>query len=296
MPNLINTDNAGNTFYNYITSTEGKITGWPGANIDGFFNGVFGVSNWVYRSVDSNYYYRFIAPGLEQRTGAVTTSTFFQNCRVNHFVGNTSQPNVYALQLSPHTVNGATSVTTQNGTANNSAATDIVFRVGNNFAWSQAEFSDVSLSTLKRFLYVGYLRERSYNSSFSYPQGLVLIDYKLIGGSTYFRVQSANNTATSNLSSAANAITSPPIVCTPATNSGSATWTDVVIRDAAAPNNPVGKLWNCVDAPASYTVGGLYKNVGAYDADGSISEQDVYLCVMPWGERKLLMRVWTENV
>lgn len=48
--------------------------------------------------------------------------------------------------------------------------------------------------------------------------------------------------------------------------------------------------------PATCNVGELWRNTGAYDGDASASEQDIYLCIMPWGTRKLGMRVWTENI
>jgi hypothetical protein len=285
MPNLINTDNAGNVFYNYVTPTIQGEVHTPTTFADGMTSLLSQklLSNkWIFTGQD--FYFTLPAPGLENRTGTVSSSDY-------RFRWYGNLPGTYVN--SSNAISGINQV----GTAiliGVSTANKKIFCTLNDYAFTFAVF-DTALNNLERFHYLGWLREPVYSGNQS-PAGLTII--RRSNWPLYIRPASANLTSSSSLSTEANSITSPPIVCTPGTDpgDGSETWTDIVIRDAAAPNNPVGKLWNCVDAPANYTVGRFYKNVGAYDADGSTSEQDIYLCVMPWGERKLLMRVWAENV
>jgi len=282
MPSLINTDNAGNVFFNYVTPVEQGQPGRPNSSI---LNGLA-----TYFQGPGRCNIRFNAPGLETKSGAIT-SDIFNNpaARVTPFFGGTNM-GIDAIM----TATGNTNQHFRILSAVNLVSTDFCFCVANQYSLVAAAFTTQARTTLRSFIYVGWTRENVFGNLL----GVIGINYMTPSTLDAQRPQSINGSIGIVLSTAADAITSPPIVCTPGTDpgDGSETWTDIVIRDAAAPNNPVGKLWNCVDAPANYTVGGLYKNVGAYDADGSTSEQDIYLCVMPWGERKLLMRVWTENV
>jgi len=292
MPNLINTDTAGNTFYNYITPTiKGESSLPTSIDYSSILTPAIGSSNFAkftsFGFPDLGYYLRFPA-APETKTGTVTSgeSTW------RFAIVNTGNNHRISTGLA-----GNTAVTSMGG---NLVST--IYSFGKSFAVvNQHSFVtaifDTELTTLRYFLYAGFLREFVYSGSV-YPLGACIVNVTPAIAANYRRVNIVGGTTTSILSTAANSITSPPIVCTPGTDPGddSETWTDIVIRDEASPNNPVGKLWNCVDMPASYTVGGLYKNVGAYDADGSSSAQDVYLCIETWGTRKLGMRVWTENV
>jgi len=292
MPNLVNQDSAGNTFYNYITPVlKGESRTSVTNMLDAFFTTAIGAVGTNWNTVGFAYGIRLPASGLEMKTGSGVTwengnGRLNFSMSDNRIFGNSS--NVNSSAYSVFGIQGNTQPPLQNTFAS--------FAVINNFAFVYCRFNP-ALTVFDDFIYAGWLREPVYTGTTVGVRGLTLIR-KTVNTLVTYRPLVENSTSSLSLSTAADAITSPPIVCTPGTDpgDGSETWTDIVIRDAATPNNPVGKLWNCVDAPANYTVGGLYKNVGAYDADGSTSEQDIYLCVMPWGERKLLMRVWAENV
>lgn len=294
MPSLINTDNAGNTFYNYITPViNGETKSSRDINYTTFLNTAWGGGYCSDSDGAYNFYIRPPAPGIETKTGTVssTKSTYRFN------VGKVFAANAVTTGLAGSTSEShmSTGVTYASGFS----TSNVTFAVANAYSFIMCTFSANSLLSLQRFSYTGWLRESVYTGSAIYPLGAVSINlWQSGGGSNSSRVNVVGGTTTSLLSTAADSITSPPIVCTPGTDpgDGSETATDIVIRDAAAPNNPVGKLWNCIDLPSSSVVGGLYKNTGNYDGDSSESEQDVYLCVMPWGTRKLGMRVWTENV
>ena len=296
MPNLINQDGAGNTFYNYITPTIRGQTINP-TNVyflDSFLATHLGAKNTTWSSDDFQQYgIRFPASGLEMKTGAVNAVSYGDQRVVfatnSHFISvnttNTTGRASNAVSISP-------------AYANNVSASNVVFSVINNFSIVYCAFSDFTLSSLNTFFYLGWLREPAYTGTTVGIRGLCAIRWVNTASLSAIRPASENSTTAITLSTAANAITSPPISCTVGTASatGEATFTDIVIRDAASPNNPVGKLWNCIDMPATCNVGELWRNNGAYDGDGTASTQDVYLCVMPWGTRKLGMRVWTESV
>lgn len=292
MPNLINTDNAGNVFYNYITPVVKGVTStiYVGNNYSTDFETLITTSgntfntytaynsDWLGNATWVNYRIRFAAPGLETRSDT-RYRTNLSKAGGRYFPNNASGS---AAEIVDYTI---------------LSAQNMSFCCFNQYAFVIASFNGVTTSP-SSFQYIGYLREPSYDDAFSYPRGFVSIHWHSGGSVSGKRVNIENVAATTNLSTAANSITSPPIVCTTGTDpgDGSETFTDVVIRDAAAPNNPVGKLWNCIDMPATCNVGELWRNTGAHDGDASASEQDTYLCIMPWGTRKLGMRVWTENV
>lgn len=288
MPNLINTDSAGNVFYNYITPViKGEAGSDYNANVLTYYQTALGSSN-VFFSFPF-LYVRFPAPGIENKTGTLSGSNF----RVR-FYASTSNAMGNFIQVDTGNANGLGSKVgvDSGGSGISSSTSDLSFKVTNQYATCHALFS--SNMTFKSFCYAGWLREPVYSGA-TYPRGLVV--YQTFS-SVLKRVEQENQSTLINLSQSADSITSPPIVCTAGTDpgDGSAIATDIVIRDAASPNHPVGKLWNCIDLPADCVVGSIYRNAGNYDADASTSEKDFYLCVMPWGTRKLGMRIWTENV
>lgn len=301
MPNLINQD-GGNTFYNYITPL---VFGEGGVTNDATGSSIFltllrtawGTNNvaMITTGTFQKYNARLPAPGLETKTGVVPTNPNSDGASRVRFGFRTG--NLAPIELATSTSNaGFTYANFSIQTDTDIPVTAKIIAVANDFSFCFAAIN--ADKSFNRFYYVGYLRETGYNSSSVYPLGLVGIYARSGGVMQVARVAAVGSTTLASLSSAADSITSPPIVCTPGTDpgNGSATYTDIVIRDSASPNNAIGKLWNCIDLPSAAVVGGLYRNVGAYDADGGTSTQDTYLCIMPWGTRKLGMRVWTENV
>lgn len=296
MSNLINQDSAGNTFYNYITPVvKGSSTLFTHASFNNYVRDALGAVN-IDMTTTSWSAFRFPAPGIETRTAQVVKpGTEYDVSTTNRFS--------FGIDRTFHTMctnNGTTGTTGIFGgvgtIASAPAARTLEFAVINSYSLCLASFNG-DLSVASRFVYLGWLREPVYTGE-EYPRGLTSFAFYNAQGAKYNRPTVENLTTETLLSSAANSITSPLIVCTPGTDPGddSETFTDIVIRDAADPYNPVGKLWNCIDMPATCNVGELWRNAGAYDGDGTASEQDVYLCIMPWGTRKLGMRVWTENV
>lgn len=301
MPNLINQD-GGNTFYNYITPLvfgEGGVTNdvTGSAIFLTFLRTAWGTNNvaMIATGTFQQYNARLPAPGLETKTGVVQTNPFSGAASRVRFRFRCSNQTPIELATSNNSVDNTHAVFSAQ-TDTDIPITAKFIAVANDFSFCFAAIN--ADKSFNRFYYVGYLRETGYSSSSVSPLGLVGIYARSGGVMQVARVAVIGGTTLASLSSAADSITSPPIVCTPGTDpgNGSATYTDIVVRDSASPNNAIGKLWNCIDLPAAAVVGGLYRNVGAYDADGGTSTQDIYLCIMPWGTRKLGMRVWTENV
>lgn len=293
MPNLINTDSAGNVFYNYFTPVINGVDSrfYYSSNLkSGFLDQAYGAQ---YSAVATQYgALRLPAPDIETKTGQVTITSG----------GYPPYPTTNArFQFSLDRQTNGVIVNNNTNVVFGSYSRDLSRNIAKTFICAGlyslvlAEF-DINVTSCINFHYWGFLREPVYIDSV-FPLGAVYVgrwNTTYVGG----RALGLTSTTTKLCSTTADSITSPPIVCTTGTDpgDGSETFTDIVIRDADSPNNPVGKLWNCIDMPATCNVGELWKNTGAYDADDSASEQDVYLCVMPWGTRKLGMRVWTENV
>lgn len=293
MPNLINQDSAGNTFYNYITPViRGESMGvgtQMRSNVSSFLATALGASggNWI--AVFGGYNLRVPAPGLEMKTAPVT-GNLDGDARMEYYPFSGEPVTISSNNVASGGGYNRVGVTSSPYTYN---PLDKFFAVINDYAAVSACFSS-DFSTLKRFLYLGWLREPVYTGPGVGVLGLVAIGASGAGSIfTAVRPSAENLSDSISLSTAANSITTPPINCSIATPVADAT--DITIRDAASPHNPVGKLWNCIQLPASCNVGELWRNVGV-DADGGGSDQDVYLCVMPWGTAKLGMRVWTEGV
>lgn len=243
-----------------------------------------GFAGFKLRSGGGRVNMRSPAPGIETKTGVVAaSSSLLANQRI---LWNTV---VYRFYVNSNNGTGLSQVNTPNYGNVSTTATPYSFGVANDYSACFVTFSNAELTSVHRFNYLGWLREPVYTGD-TYPRGLVALQ---VPNDVWSRVAVENGTTFSSISTAADSITTPPINCSIVTPGADAT--DITIRDAASPHNPVGKLWNCIQLPATCNVGELWRNVGV-DADGGGSEQDVYLCVMPWGTAKLGMRVWTEDV
>lgn len=275
-----------NTFYNYRTPLI------DGENVsvveDTYLNGLFSASSGLewYQNGDVRYL-RFLAPELESASGTIA-STSDVDQRVS-----------FSIQEPRATLNARGSVNalyavgnTLTSTIAGVSTTNVTFAVVNHYCFCAAVFSNDSLTDLIRFLYMGWLREPIYTGGAdTVIRGLCAISFY---NSTLeaFRVDTPNVADLSvPLSTADDVITNPPITC-----GGDAS--DIILRDSAAPNYAVGKLYNCVSLPATAQIGQLWKNTGP-DPDTGLAHTsnntDKYLVVMPWGGRKLGMRIWTEG-
>ena len=286
MPTLINTDIAGNTFYNYLTPLVKGEAGKSIDNMTAFLNQAIGSSNHLLDAPNFHRYIRFPAPGIETKTGTVSSNASTYRIRVNETVTSFNQyfggyPRITTGNSSANT----TSFESIDGSSGDSSS-KFCFRVANSYSFASATFSSNELTTLDSFVYFGWLKEPQYTGN-PYPRGLVFLQSQT---GTYFRPTTENATGTTALQSAANTITTPSITCSISTPG--ADTTDVIIRDGVSPNNAIGKLYNCVVLPAACVVGGIYKNTGV-DPEGS--NQDKFLCIMNWGTKKLGMRIWSEG-
>lgn len=193
-------------------------------------------------------------------------------------------------------LSGTTTVNASSSSGSSSiSSTDIAFCSVNDYCFIYAVFSDSNLTTLKRFTYVGSLREPAANFPEVYPLGFCSIDFNS-GGLFSNRPLSIGLSTASSISNAANEITNPPIFCTEPTEGADVT--DIIIRVASSPNLALGKLYNCISLPAEAEVGQIWKNTGVdpeTNQPHASSNTNKYLVIMPWGSRKLGMRVWTEG-
>jgi len=292
MTNLINS-HGDNVFYNYRTPLVMGETGALSTTslrsfIEAKLPGGEGITWSLSGTSGDTLFARLPAPGLEMKTTNVTsltspgrriemTAAFF-GARVN----TSNNP------TTGHSIVGST-VSSLSNDGNN-----ILFAVINDYAVCWAAFSNSTLSTLRAFAYCGWLREPQFTGTSVSPRGLCSI--RVQSSVTAVRPTAENTTSATTLSTADNAITNPPITCNIATSGADAT--DIVIRDGAAPNNAIGKLYNCVSLPNEAVVGQIWKNTGVDPETGlahTSGNTDKYLVVCPWGGRKLGMRIWTEG-
>lgn len=91
--------------------------------------------------------------------------------------------------------------------------------------------------------------------------------------------------------STADAIANYSITCQTSTPGANAT--DLVIRDNDAPNRAIGVASNLLKTTLPIPVGQIYRNTGV-DPDGS--NNPFWLCVGEYGNERILMRVWTQNL
>jgi hypothetical protein len=296
MTNLINSHEY-NVFYNYIVPLEqGLVTVHNATMLNTFFETKLGTANVNWRNHNNGgaYYLRFLAPGLEMKTEAINSfnngnmRVTFEALRVNLKI-NTNNQNTATYNAIPNDVGVGNIAFTTNPKS---------FAVINSYSLAIATFN-TALTTLTRFVYIGWLREPSYTNGGvggNTPLGVVAIDTLRAASNNYIRPANVNTTTQLTLSTANNAITNPPITCNIVTPGADAT--DIVIRDDAAPNYAIGKLYNCVSLPNEAVVGQIWKNTGIDPETGlayTSSNTDKYLVVMPWGGRKLGMRIWTEG-
>lgn len=288
MPTLINSDEAGNTFYNYLTPlANGENSTCISINWGSFLDtaGItkFGFS-FGYNSASTGrgsataYEIRFPAGSLEGKSGTITSSPSSAS-RLKWIPWFKDDWNGAAGSLYSGNTNNSTSISLYSSQPNSGTPGDgIHFAVANNFSIIRATFSDSSLTNLLNFNYDGYLRDTPYNSANTSPKGLVHVTR-----STAQRVTFENSTGLTTLSTASNAITNPPINCAVATEGANAV--PVKIRDAASPNFCAGKLYNCILVPSSFSVGQI------------IADQTglKYLVLMAWGSQMLAMRAWAEG-
>jgi hypothetical protein len=292
MANLINTVD-GNVFYNYITPLLKGESGVGTSNLASFFNTAYGASNHAISG--TNRYLRFPASGLETKTGTVTTSATTWRVRFE----DAGQSNIGIFNyLSCGNSSSNSTVTTQlgAGAGYNSASSDVVFRVANEYSFCQAVFTSSTLATCAMFVYIGWLKEPSYSGLSTYPRGLTNFVFAPGSSVTNCRITTENNSAVTLISTANNSITNPSITCSISTPGADVT--DIVIRDNASPNNAIGKMYNCLSLPNSCNVGEIWKNTGVDPETGGATDNNAnkYLVVCPWGGRKLGMRIYTENV
>jgi hypothetical protein len=290
MPNLINTY-ADNVFYNYATPlVRGESAAMNNTDFNNgltnFFTEKLGAVGTAWRQDSGFWFMRFPAPGLEMKTGNMSSGTQlgFQRAAVRFFA-RTAQINANTANTNNLDLVGDT-LSVSLGTSN---ASNVSFACINDYALTFCYFTDNTFSVLRKFCYVGWLREPSFTGTSIGVRGLCVINRTSIPSLTTVRPTTENATASTNLSNADNSITNPPITC-----GGDAS--DIIIRDDSAPNYAIGKLWNCVSLPNEAVVGQIWKNTGP-DVDGYTESDNTnkYLVVMPWGGRKLGMRIWTEG-
>lgn len=159
-------------------------------------------------------------------------------------------------------------------------------------------WSDVlgnSLSGSYQFRQVGWAKNPLYDSV-NYP----LNSYYLFLSSTSSNRRGGRPTLPNNSTrtalrvptgSTADAIANYSITCQTSTPGANAT--DLVIRDNNAPNRAIGVASNLLKTTLPIPVGQIYKNTGV-DPDGS--NNPFWLCVGEYGNERILMRVWTQNL
>lgn len=169
-----------------------------------------------------------------------------------------------------------------------------IIGVINNYCLILACTSSDSRSSISSWIYTGWAKDGQFVGP-AYPRNYLC---RSNGGTSGFdsepamiRVNQENTTATRNL-----LIQNPsPNYVNPLPNADS---TDVIIRDAAAPNNYVGKLWNMMILPNETIPGRIYRNEGPDPDTGQIEtdQKAFWLCLGNWGTNKIGMRFWTEGI
>lgn len=289
MATLINQDNVGNTYLNYINPafTGGEpITAYSANWLTSFLTTAYGNdrNRWTASTTTGVYNMRFPV-AWETITGAIATTAAGSLTVGTRFQLSNRQDGYLINSTNANTAVLATGFNVS-GTA--AASNSYSFAVCNNNSIAIATFSGYNRDGVVGFKYYGWLKNGSYTGS-NYPRNFISMA-RQDGAMSNLLV--AKRVATENAITAADLLqANPTLNCSISTPGANAT--DVIIRDNASPNNFIGIAWNLMMLPATAVIGGVYKNTGV-DPDGS--NQSFWLCVANWGSNKLGMRVWTENV
>lgn len=296
MPNLINQDNIGNTYLNYVSNTiNSEVVDIDNYNFTSFFTTAFGDNRerFTVGSVGTLHAIAIRFPvAWETKTGAIssfTTAAVPSNARCMWIP---DRADIYLCHS-----NSSTTLSVTYGTAVGLSNNTYTFAVLNNSSLTVASFSNVGRAVCSWFVHIGWPKSMVYTGSQYIRNFIVIRQSQFQNGltsssSTYMqRPTTENLTTKTDLYTASDTTLNPTISCEVATPD--ANGTDIIVRDATSPFNYNGKLWNVIRLPSTAVVGKIYKNTGI-DPDGS--NNSMWLCCGAWGSDKIGMRVWTEGI
>ncbi|MFM1842168.1 MAG: hypothetical protein RLZZ490_904 [Cyanobacteriota bacterium] len=289
MPNIINQDSAGNTYYGYIDSVAGNQFASVGlTELNDFFTTAYGSPGTIWAGSGDNgasklaYGFRFNHPD-ETKTGTIS-GNFDWNTGLN------------TIRCALNFWSGGYGFCSNNSTGINwnalgsfsyasAPSPRFPYLIAGQNSLIFVNIGPETRSTLGFILYLGWLKEgaytgNQYSRNFSY----------MISPTVAQHPSAVNTTSRYSYNTANDSITNPSIVCEVGTPG--ADTTDVIFRDNFSPYNAIGKPYNLLSLPSSCVAGKLYKNNGV-DPDGS--DNNKWLCVGNWGGRKLGVRVWLEG-
>ena len=291
MPTIINQDSAGNTYWGYIDSVLGNqhIT-LTNAEVINFLAAAYGLNTNKWNGSSDNgatnltYGLRFPV-AWETKTGAISGSFSAGSgvstirCGINFWTGQ--------YGFCSNNTTGLNWISSYSFSYASAPSPSFRYMLVNDYSYIFVNVGGGSngRNTQGFVLYMGWLKNPGYPGN-QYPRNFAY----MLNSTSALRATLVNATGTTNFSTAANSITNPTITCEVATPGADAT--DIIFRDDTSPNNAIGKPYNMISLPSSFTVGNIYTNNGV-DPDGG--DNNKWLCVGDWGSRKLGVRVWTEG-
>jgi hypothetical protein len=285
LPDLINQDSDGNTYYNYQTPLEKGLVSAPrrassSPSLDAWLTAAFGANSAIWTKTIA-----FNIQGYAIRF-PVAFETLAGNPSIN--VGNNTigSGTRFGTQLEPNFsyINASTDASVEQIGSSGSFgfSTPIVgFGVVNAYSFVYATFSDLALTTPAYFIYGGWLKNPAYGGT-NYPINCTSVNIG-ISLSDSFHPQAANNTTKQQYLTSG--LANPTIDC-----GGDSC--QVVMRNNTGNNIYVGDLYNVIQVPNTFNYGVVYKNIGASVSPGG---NDFWMPCAPYGSRRLAIRIYTEG-
>lgn len=285
---LINTDNAGNSYFGgrannlvYAPDSAGVTT----QQFTNWINGFFGQTCAI--SINSDNINLILPVSFESLVLPVTTSKArFQNNGGTICSANTNSNLDVANRVSFGAFSFADTV-----------AQRVTYAVLNNKSLNVFQIRRIGAnldSSSYQFLSIGWLSNSLYFGA-AFPRSAYCLRLFSNLANNAFRVSVENVNVVQDFivptSLSANSIANYSVSCQIATPGANAT--ELYLRDNATFNKAIGYVPNILKTPLNIPVGQIYKNTGI-DSDGSNNPH--WICVGNYGNERLLMRVWAQGL
>lgn len=257
----------GNYYWNEVTEISRGSSGIPNY---GWFSSCPNIV-----TISSNgEYSRFVAQGLESKTSPITNINYTATSR---FVINLQSLQITKVSASVlATVVNLISLPYSNISIPSSS---FCYSVINQYSMAVACFDDYENTVLRKFIYVGWLRDPKYVGSTAL-RGFVSLEITQ-NSSNLYRILMEDSAVYEQISPLNTRRLFIEDLCL-----------DACVKDFS--NGYLGKLYNCIELPANTAIGEYCENIGR-DADSMVDEPRFYLCVGNWGVNKLGMRINFKN-
>lgn len=289
---LINTDNVGNSYYNWASNNLDYASESIGFTADQCVNWINGFFGQICAFANSTTFNLILPVSFESLSLPATASKFRFN----------------KLGISPTNQNLSTTTDDVRYCGENACIgiLDSLLGKPNNIYWAVLNSHSLNIlsfnpqaNPLEAYLFFscGWLKNSLYSGSAFFRSAYYLFLQSTpnsslmrgagrpaneLGGTQRFAFATAETP---------NPLVNYPVSCQIATPDANAT--EFYLRDNVAPNKAVGYVPNLLKSSLNIPVGQIYRNTGI-DPDGS--NMNTWKCVGNIGGESLLMRVWTQGL